>query len=705
MKVTLNAARRKERPELMPDYTYHPFLKPLLFRLRPEVGRRVTLRILEIQAQTAAGRRLFRFFGHGLPDQSLGVDVFGLRFPSPIGLGPGIDTHGVAIAVMQHLGFGFLEVGPVGDLPVPHKFSTEPLRIVERQALVASGQASAPGASEMAARIKRAPDLLVPIGMALRYGANMLAALGDGEAAASFFTLPSRCADDLDGLRVLRAATKRPLLLRLSPDWTARFLEEALERAVAAGLDGCVAVGGSACPLLPEGEIEGPFLHSRALATVAYVARRYGERFPVIGAGGIHTPDDALALLDAGARLVELSAGLVYAGPGLPGRIIHALEHRATGKLHRDNGQAANTPETLPAFASSSLTGNESAAALSREPFMPEESAADGAIAQTFYARALSFFGWPSVALTGAVLIASGLFALLLAATVQLLPPDIHFLGMTVEELCAHHDCRIVYFLAHDRVSFGGSIIAVGILYVWLARVPLRRGEAWAWWTLLLSGAVGFGSFLTYLGYGYLDVWHAWATIALLPFFVVGLIRSFVNLRGSRHIRSLLRPGARAWLWSRAGTGRACLTFSAVGMILGGLTIMGVGITSVFVPQDLEFMRLSVADLNAINPRLVPLIAHDRAGFGGGLCSGGLTVLFSLWCGARPRSRGLWLALCLSGFAGFASAIGIHPVVGYHSFTHLLPAFLGAIAFVLGIILLYRPMCHADEPSDRFPDS
>lgn len=95
----------------MPDYTYHPILKPLLFRLRPELGRRITLRLLEIQARTALGRRVFRFFGHGLPDESLSVTVFGIKFPSPIGLGLGIDTHGVAISVMQHLGFGFLTVG------------------------------------------------------------------------------------------------------------------------------------------------------------------------------------------------------------------------------------------------------------------------------------------------------------------------------------------------------------------------------------------------------------------------------------------------------------------------------------------------------------------------------------------------------------------------------------------------------------------
>ena len=78
----------------MPDWTYHPFFKQLLFRMPPEDARRLTLRILEVQASTAVGRRVFRLFGHGLPPEELKVDVFGLSFPGPTGLGPGIDTDG-----------------------------------------------------------------------------------------------------------------------------------------------------------------------------------------------------------------------------------------------------------------------------------------------------------------------------------------------------------------------------------------------------------------------------------------------------------------------------------------------------------------------------------------------------------------------------------------------------------------------------------
>src|SRR5687768_17026085 len=108
--------------------------------------------------------------------------------------------------------------------------------------------------------------------------------------------------------------------------------------------------------------------------------------------------------------------------------------------------------------------------------------------------------GRPLLLFTGLALVLSGLFALFLSITGHFLPHDVKFLGMTEGDLCAINQCRIVHFMFHDRVSFGGVLIAIGSLYMWLAEFPLKSREPWAWWTLLLSGIVGFASFLTYLG-------------------------------------------------------------------------------------------------------------------------------------------------------------------------------------------------------------
>jgi len=291
---------------------------------------------------------------------------------------------------------------------------------------------------------------------------------------------------------------------------------------------------------------------------------------------------------------------------------------------------------------------------------------------------------------TGLSLVLSGGFALFLAATGHFLPHDTQFLGMTSEQLCAVRDCRILRFMIHDRVAFGGALIAIGSLYIWLAEFPLRRAEAWAWWLFVLSGLLGFGSFLAYLGYGYLDTWHGMATLLLLPCFVVGLVRSATLLSKPMRIHALFKSSLPLVWSSPFGMGRVCLLMTAVGMIAGGLTILGVGMTRVFVPQDLDFMGLLPADLDGINPRLVPLIAHDRAGFGGALLTTGIIVFFSVWC-ATP-SKSLWQVLCVAGTVGFATAIGIHPVVGYNDMVHLAPALLGAALFLIGIVLCYKPM-------------
>jgi MFS family permease len=308
--------------------------------------------------------------------------------------------------------------------------------------------------------------------------------------------------------------------------------------------------------------------------------------------------------------------------------------------------------------------------------------------------------GRPLLIFFGLSLILSGGFALFLSINQQFLPHDVQFLGMTVDQLCAINNCRVVHFMFHDRVAFGGALISIGALYMWLAEFPLRRGEAWAWWLFIVSGISGFGSFLAYLGYGYLDTWHGIGTVLMVPFFIIGLARSRLLLKPPAGVRSVLRPGVNVLWRSSFGIGRALLLATAAGMILGGLTVMAVGMTRVFVPQDLEFIGLQPSELRAISSRLVPLIAHDRAGFGGAICTTGIMVFFCVWC-ARP-SRSLWQVLCFSGLVGFAAAIGVHPVVGYTNLFHLAPAILGAVIFVLGLVLCYPTMHqHNIKPQAR----
>jgi MFS family permease len=309
--------------------------------------------------------------------------------------------------------------------------------------------------------------------------------------------------------------------------------------------------------------------------------------------------------------------------------------------------------------------------------------------------------GRPLIVLTALALLFSGGFALFLSAVRQFLPHDLAFLGMSADELCRLRECRVVDFMVHDRATFGGVLIAIGTVYLWLAEFPLRRGAAWAWWALVLSGAVGFASFLGYLGYGYLDSWHGTATLLLFPVFVLGLALTWRRLRRPRGLRTLLVPGWRPEWRSAAGIGRIFLLLTAVGMMAAGLTIQTIGVTQVFVPQDLAFMGLTRDHLVDVNPRLIPLIAHDRAGFGGGLISCGLALGFAIWCG-RPGPA-LWQTIAIAGATGFGCAIGVHFAVGYTDAFHLAPAVLGATQFVLGLALSARGTDYGLRTADTNP--
>ncbi len=279
------------------------------------------------------------------------------------------------------------------------------------------------------------------------------------------------------------------------------------------------------------------------------------------------------------------------------------------------------------------------------------------------------------LALTGVALLLSGGFAVFQSASGHLLPHDAAAIGMDARDLEQRVNRQLVLFLFHDRVAFGGTLLAVGIGYLWLVGFPLAVGHLWAWRALALSGLTGFASFLAYLGHGYLDTWHGVATLFLLPVFVAGLSRA-------RALGVVAPELQRDAIWARR-----LLLLCVAGLCASGLVILGVGMSFVFVPSDLAFIGWERERLERVSPVLVPMIAHDRAGFGGGLFSTGVILFFV----ARHAelSRNLIEVVALMGGFGFVCAIGVHHVVGYTELLHVLPAYLGAAAYLGAVLNLW----------------
>jgi hypothetical protein len=474
-------------------------------------------------------------------------------------------------------------------------------------------------------------------------------------------------------LRDVRAAAgDRPVLVRVLAGWEPRRVAAVVRRAEAAGIDGVIVVAGTPFEALPEGELVCNGALPRALAVVEQVA----ARLPTALSGGVLTPQDAADARAAGAGLIALTDGLVYAGPGLPQRINRRLAAKVSGP----------DPSARGAAELSAPRG----AAEQRAPLPPDRRTLRGRLLLTLVTAGLIF---------------GGLVLLVLAATVQLMPNDTDHLGMSVAELCRKDDCRIVDFIAHDRASFGGTVTAIGLVYAWIVGGPLRRGEPWAWWALLLSGAAGYVGFLSFVGYGYLDTWHGVTTLALIALWIPGLVLTRHALAGPSDIRAALRqPGAQAWVWSPAGRGRLGLLLLAGGMLSAGLTILVVAMTTVFVPQDTAFMALDRSQLDAINPRLVSVIAHDRAEFGAGLVALGILFALAAWKAIRPGAHGVWPALASAGAVLFAAAWLAHPVIGYTSFTHLLPVYGGAALLVASLVPLRGALRAPPSDPVAFPD-
>jgi dihydroorotate dehydrogenase len=676
----------------MPDWSYHPVFRPLLFRLPPATSRDVTLTAMGTLAALPGGPALIETLGQMRPPTCLEQSLWGVSFPSPVGLGAGLDVHAVALPALARFGFGFLEIGPVTVEPVR---ATEPIeRLVGQGAIRYPDLPVNDGLAALVDRLARVTPLPVPLGVRLGYRPGAGAAEAADERRrlaerlapyAAYFTLdtrgeltggewsPDEWAEHLAVVSggVRDAARPLPLLLCLPPDLDHEAVDRLLTPALDLGVGGVVVTGGVQAEA--GGRLVGAPAREQSLRLVRFLRGRWGDRIAIVGSGGVHEPADALRLLAAGATLVQLHSGLVYAGPGLPKRINEALAHLQAGATGRQLPPAApGGARVEPAHPQPGSTGREFAEPTPAAP-----------------ASRLRH-GWPWIALLGVGMILGGGLASLVAATRVVLPYDETFLGLARAQVAAAND-RLLPFMTHDRFTLAGIMVSIGVLYAQLALFGMRRGAAWARQAVLTSATVGFVGFFLFLGFGYFDPLHALVTLLLFPFFLLGL-RGHLAAPAARAAPNLCND--RAWLLSQWG--QALVIGVGFGLVVAGVTIASVGVTRVFVPEDLAFMRTTAGALRAVSPRLLPLIAHDRAGFGGALVSLGLGVTLTALWGFRQGARWLWWTLLGTGTPGIALAFGVHLAVGYTDAWHLFPVVLAAVAYVLALALSYPYLARTD---------
>jgi hypothetical protein len=225
-----------------------------------------------------------------------------------------------------------------------------------------------------------------------------------------------------------------------------------------------------------------------------------------------------------------------------------------------------------------------------------------------------------------------------------------------------------------------------------LSLYGIRRGLHWARESLLSSAFSGFGSFFLFLGFGYFDPFHAFVTAILFQFLLLAL---------QGQLPPPVEPAPanlhNDWRWRRSLWAQLLLVIQGVTLIGAGLVICYIGMTSVFVPEDLEFMETTAEKLADVSPHLMPLVAHDRASWGGMLVAAGIVVLLSALWGFRQGSRWLWWMWLLAGIPAYGAGIAVHLAVGYTNLWHLTPPLLGVVALTTSLILSYPFLCRVEN--------
>ncbi len=328
-------------------------LRPLLFALPPEVAHRLAL---------AALRGFGAWPASPLPPGS-GVELLGLSFPNRIGLAAGLDKDATATVGLAKLGFGFVEVGTVTPRLQPGHRKPRLFRLTEDRALVNRMGFNSAGAVAVAANLRRCRDCIdVPVGVNIgKNGDTPLAeAVGDYRACLSMlygvadYFVVNLSSPNTPGLRDLQAAETAavlvsalteernrlstehpdktpvpPLLVKIAPDLAPEDLESTVVGSLQAGADGIVAANTTVSrPAslrskrgVEEGGLSGRPLFALALETVRRTREAAGRAPVVVGVGGISRAEDAAAMFDAGADLVQLYSALVFEGPALVRRI------------------------------------------------------------------------------------------------------------------------------------------------------------------------------------------------------------------------------------------------------------------------------------------------------------------------------------------------------------------------------------------------
>jgi len=327
---------------------YKKLLRPLLFRLDPELIHKIVCSILKLPLLTKILKIVYSFHYPGLEKQ-----VCGLQFKNPVGLAAGFDKDAELVNQMADLGFGYLEIGTVTPKSQAGNEKPRLFRLPKDQALINRMGFNNTGVENVRKNLLKSKGKCIIGG---NIGKNKTTS--NENAVDDYIICFNRLYDVVDyfvvnvsspntpGLRELQDAKalkeilyrlqecnqsksiSRPIFLKIAPDLSEQELDDIIEVVMDTKIDGVIATNTTTTReglSSPEAEIEclgagglsGKPLTKKSTEIIRYLAEKSNRAFPIIGVGGIHSAQDAQDKFEAGASLVQLYTGFIYEGPGL----------------------------------------------------------------------------------------------------------------------------------------------------------------------------------------------------------------------------------------------------------------------------------------------------------------------------------------------------------------------------------------------------
>ncbi|MGZ5273188.1 MAG: quinone-dependent dihydroorotate dehydrogenase [Kaistella sp.] len=330
---------------------YKSLIRPILFKFDPEEVHYFTFSLLK-----NFGFLTKIFFPKPLEDPRLEREVFGLKFKNPVGLAAGFDKDAKMFSELSDLGFGFIEIGTLTPKPQDGNPKKRLFRLKEDSAIINRMGFNNGGVDEAVERLKKNKNVLIGGNIGKNKVTPNEEAVNDYIICfeklfpyVDYFVVnvSSPNTPNLRALQEKEPLTQllgtlqnlnsekqkpKPILLKIAPDLTDEQLLDIIDIVKDTKIAGVIATNTTLSRegLVSENKVEAGGLSGKPLAkrsteVIRFLSEKSGKAFPIIGVGGIHSAEDALEKLEAGASLIQLYTGFIYEGPELIREINKAI--------------------------------------------------------------------------------------------------------------------------------------------------------------------------------------------------------------------------------------------------------------------------------------------------------------------------------------------------------------------------------------------